>query len=106
MLGVGDPVHVEVDALAALRLVPLEREVIGIVGDHLLGERAGERVDLGEVGTASQRADHVHAARARRHRERDEPEVAQPVAGGRAAARTSAKPPPDGSKSIVTRSGS
>ncbi len=81
VLGVGDPVDVDVDPRAALVAMPLEREPLRVVGDHRLGDRARVGVRVAVVVSAAQRADDVHAARAGDHRERHQRGVAQALAG-------------------------
>ena len=49
MLGVVDPVDVDIDPGAPLGAVPLECQLLGMGGDHRLGERAGEAVDVAEA---------------------------------------------------------
>jgi hypothetical protein len=52
VLRICDPVHVHVDALAAIGLAPFERQPARVVAHHRLGQRAGEAVHVGEARAA------------------------------------------------------
>ena len=53
VLGIGDPVDVDVDLLAVVGLALLERQVPRIVGHYLFGEVVREVVDVREPRTTT-----------------------------------------------------
>ncbi len=61
MLGVVDPVDVDVDAGSPLGAMPLQRQLLRMSRDHRLGERARKAVDVAEPRPPAQRRDDMDA---------------------------------------------